>query len=118
MNMIAFNPGDKFQLVFSSYPRRGAVAGYVEIVSVDRLPESEQIPSPSGVRDCFDWICGEITFIVHSESTNTKKKKAPLHRVLNSEEFAAEYTGGRREYEYFSPTKRNYYSVDSYSGKI
>ena len=94
--MKIFQPGEKYELIFSAHPRAGAVAGYVEIVSVDRILESEMQFRGSGIKENFDAHCGTISFIVHSEST-----------------WADEYCGGETEYEWFSPTKRSYYPISS-----
>ena len=111
--MKIFQPGEKYELIFSAHPRAGAVAGYVEIVSVDRILESEMQFRGSGSKENFDAHCGTISFIVHSESTNKKIKKAVLIRSRVSKAWADEYCGGETEYEWFSPTKRSYYPISS-----
>lgn len=111
--MKIFQPGEKYKLIFSAHPRAGAVAGYVEIVSVDRIPESEMQFRRTSIKQNFDAHCGTISFIVHSESTNKKIKKAVLIRSRVSKAWADEYCGGETEYEWFSPTKRSYYPISS-----
>lgn len=96
----------------------GSVAGYVEIVSVNRLPENEIVPKATSIKGCFDAQAGEITFIINSKTTNNKKKKAVLIQSFNSEEYANEYCSGNREYEWFSPTKRSYYPISSQDGEM
>lgn len=76
--MNIFQSGDKYELAYSSCPRAGMVAGYVEIISVDRIAESDMQFNPTSIKGCFDALAGEITYIVYSDSTNTKKKKPRL----------------------------------------
>lgn len=116
--MIKFEKGQKYELLYSAAPRAGSVAGYVEIVSVNRIPENEIVQKSTSIKGCFDAHAGEITFIVHSETTNDKKKKAVLIQSFNSEEYAREYCGGDREYEWFSPTKRSYYPISAREGEM
>lgn len=116
--MIRFEAGEEYELIYSTYTRAGAVAGYVEIISVERKPEEEVVFKASSIKDCFTAEAGTITFVVHSDTTNTKKKKATLFYSRNSESYAEEFSGGVREYEWFSPTKRSYYPISSKEGKI
>ena len=116
--MIRFESGEKYGLIYSAYPRAGTGAGYVEIISVERKPEEEVIFKNTSIRDCFIAEVGTITFVVYSDTTNTKKKKAVVFCSRNSESYAEEFSGGVREYEWFSPTKRSYYPISSREGKI
>lgn len=116
--MIRFEAGEKYELIYSAYPRAGAIAGYVEIISVERKPEEEVVFKAYSVKDCFIVEAGTIIFVVHSDTTNTKKKKATLFYPGNSESYAEKFSGGVREYEWFSPTKRSYYTISSKEGKV
>ena len=78
--MKIFQPGEKYELIFSAYPRAGSVAGSVEILSVDRVPESEMQFLECGSKESFYAHCGEISFIIHSKSASKKIKKAVLLR--------------------------------------
>lgn len=111
--MLTFNPGEKYELRFSSYPKFDEIAGSVEILSVDRVPDSEMKFSETGIRGNFDACAGTITYIVHSDTTNAKPKKARLIRSRVSKEWARDYCDGVSEYEWFSPTKRNYCTISS-----
>ena len=111
--MMIFNPGEKYELIFSAYPRAGSVAGSVEILSVDRVPDSEMDFKSASIRGCFDACVGTIKYIVYSDTTNTKPKTARLIRSRVSEEWAKQFCGGVTEYEWFSPTKRSYYPISS-----
>lgn len=111
--MLTFNPGEKYELRFSSYPKSGEIAGSVEILSVDRVPDSEMDFKAASIRGCFDAYAGTVKYIVYSDTTNAKPKKARLIRSRVSEEYAREYTDGVTEYEWFSPTKRSYYPISS-----
>ena len=116
--MKIFQPGEKYELIFSAYPRAGSVAGSVEILSVDRVPESEMQFLECGSKESFYAHCGEISFIIHSKSASKKIKKAVLIRSRVSKAWADEYCGGETEYEWFSPTKRSYYTISSERDKI
>lgn len=116
--MIIFNPGEKYELRFSSHPRWNELAGSVEILSVERLSDSEMEFKPSAIRGNFTAFVGTIKYIVHSDTTNTKPKSAQLFREHVSKEYATQYCGGVTEYEWFSPTKRNYYPISSEKGRL
>lgn len=116
--MMIFNPCEKYELLFSAYPRAGSVAGSVEILSVDRVPDSEMNFKQTSIRGCFDACAGTITYIVYSDTTNTKPKKANLIRSRVSEEYAKQFSGGVTEYEWFCPTKRIYYPISSNDKRI
>ena len=116
--MKIFQPGEKYELIFSAYPRAGSVAGSVEILSVDRVPDSEMDFKSTSVRGCFDACVGTIKYIVYSDTTNTKPKTARLIRSRVSEEWAKQFCGGVTEYEWFSPTKRSYYPISSRDKQI
>ena len=111
--MMIFNPGERYELIFSAYPRAGSVAGSVKILSVDRVSDSEMNFKPTSIRGCFDACAGTITYIVYSDTTNAKPKKANLIRSRVSEEYAKQFSGGVTEYEWFCHTKRSYYSISS-----
>lgn len=111
--MYVFQPGDKYELTYSARPRAGSVAGYVEIISVDRIPESEMQFKSTSIKDCFNALAGEITYIVYSDKASTKKKKAAFIRSRRGKEYADRYCGGVLESEWFSPMKRSYYPVSS-----
>ena len=106
--MKIFYPGENYELIFSAYPRAGSVAGSVEILSVDRVPDSEMDFKSTSVHGCFDAFAGTIMYIVYSDTTNTKPKKANLIRSRVSEEYAKQFSGGVTEYELFFTTKRSY----------
>ena len=55
--MKIFQPGEKYELIFSAYPRAGSVAGSVEILSVDRVPESEMQFLECGSKESFYAHC-------------------------------------------------------------
>jgi len=116
--MNIFQPGDKYELCFSSYPRAFDVAGYVEILSVNRIPESDLEFRATSIRGNYIANAGEVVYIVHSESTNTKKKKAVFFRDRRSQEYADEYCGGEIEGEWFSPTKRNYFPISTRNNRV
>lgn len=116
--MNIFQSGDKYELAYSSCPRAGMVAGYVEIISVDRIAESDMQFNPTSIKGCFDALAGEITYIVYSDSTNTKKKKTTFIRSRRSKEYADRYCNGILESEWFSPAKRNYYPISTDRRKI
>ena len=111
--MKLFQPGEKYELLFSSYPRSGEIAGSVEILSVDRVPDSEMEFKATSIRGCFDAYAGTVKYIVYSDTTNAKPKKARFIRSRVSEEYASQFSGGVTEYEWFSPTKRSYYPISS-----
>lgn len=75
--MKIFQPGEKYELIFSAYPRAGSVAGSVEILSVDRVPESEMQFLECGSKESFYAHCGEISFIIHSKSATSHFKTHP-----------------------------------------
>ena len=116
--MNIFQSGDKYELTYSSRPRAGMVAGYVEIISVVRIAESDMQFNPTSIKGCFDALAGEITYIVYSNSTNAKKKKTTFIRSRRSKEYADRYCNGILESEWFSPAKRNYYPISTDRRKI
>lgn len=111
--MYAFQPGDKYELTYSARPRAGSIAGYVEIISVDRIPESEMQFESAGVKDCFDALAGEIIYIVYSEKASTKRKKTAFIRSRRGEKYADHYCNGVLESEWFSPMKNSYYPISA-----
>lgn len=48
--MTRFESGEKYGLIYLAYPRAGTVAGYVEIISVERKPEEEVIFKNTSIR--------------------------------------------------------------------
>ena len=116
--MKIFQPGEKYELIFSAYPRAGSVAGSVAILSVDRVPESEMQFLECGSKESFYAHCGEISFIIHSKSASKKIKKAVLLRGRDSKEWAETYHDGETEYEWFSPAKRSYNPIFSINGQL
>lgn len=116
--MLIFNQGDKFELRRSARPRWNELAGFVEVLSIDRVPDSEMEFVPTSIRGNSDAVAGVITFIVYSETTNAKPKKARLIRSRVSKEYADKYCGGISEYEWFIPTKRSYYPISSEKGRL
>lgn len=114
--MKEFEVGQKFEVFYQARNKYRQHAGTLEIVAINR--DSTQDWRETSIKDCYSRDAGEIVFVLNTERTKGKVKKAPLFQVNDSEDFAKHYTHGIREYEWFSPTKRDYICIASIDSTI
>ena len=114
--MLYFKVGQVFEVRYSSATARkkyGYVAGTCQIVGINR-DESAEEWKPGCIRGCYNRGVGTIEFILNTDkSHNGKVKTARLVQDNNSQEYADKFCNGIREYEWFLPTKRDYYCIGS-----
>ena len=114
--MKEFEVGQEFEVFYKAQNKYRQYAGTLEIIEINR--DSTQDWKNSCIRDCYHRDAGEIVFILNTERTKGKVKKAPLFQVNNSESWAKHYTHDIREYEWFCPTKRDYICISSVDDTI